>query len=687
MRQVIISFMHQLVHKMFFFLLCALISFYKISLYAAEPPLSPSIIPSLPAHTGSTLMTPDVLLQLPSINSSKTTISWINNHRLIYVLPSKKQEQAKLRVYDLHSKEYSEWGDGGIPKPSPDGQWIAYIKGAGEDAQLWLRNNASGDTTQLSQISGGLSGPYKVSYDFIWLPDSKRLILTHQPYAKPWEKKERPESKIILLDRVTRQSQLLASIDASIRYPAWLPGTDRIVFVKERNTFLYNEEEDKDWVQSLNILNKSIETLAQIDGWQQFLQPTPSPNGKSIALLYDADNPIYSYMLSIGLLSTEQTPNSQKRALNRLTNEMQLILASWSPDSQNLYALRTYGAYSQLYRIDANTGSSVQLTSEPLKIETYALSPDGSKLAWIGEDAHGNYEVKLAHNDGSHIRTIDKQSMLAPDIALSEVREIEWVTRDYPVPMRGLLVMPLNYKKENKYPLIVDIHGGDAGDSIHLTGGVLVSTSLEWQLWAAKGYAVFVPEFRSSASFGALGISRDLFIEHNRLGGDLKDIESGVDYLISAGIADSMRLALIGHSAGALRANWLAVATHRYKAIISKEGWADEWTQALHEPPNKRHYAMYGGTPWEVPENYLKNSALHHAATADTPVLFLMGNPEIGGADAYQTVFQLYYFLKNNGIETQYTYYADEGHVFNKFINRQDALERCETWIAKHFGD
>lgn len=613
--------MYKLILKIAIVFLCALICFDEKPLYAAEFPNIPSLLPPLHARAGSSI-TSDVLLQLPSINSSKATISWVNNHTLIYVLPVNKQEPAKLKGYDLNSNQYMDWGEGGIPKPSPDGQWIAYIKGTGEDTQLWLRNNNNGVTTQLSQITGGISGSYKFSYDFMWLPDSKRLILTYQPYAKSREKKERPESKIILLDRVTGQSQLLASIDAIIRYPAWLPGTERIVFVKERSTFFYNDEEDTEWIQSLNLLNKSIETLAQFNGLQQFLQPTPSPNGKSIALLYDADNPIYSYMLSIGLLSTEPTARTQERTLNRVTNEMQLNLASWSPDSQNIYALRTYGAYSQLYRIDTNTESSAQLTADPLKIETYALSPDGSKLAWIGEDAYGNNVVKLAHNDGSHNRTLDKQSILTPDIALSEIREIEWVTRDYPVSMRGLLVMPLNYKTENKYPLIVDIHGGDAGDSIHLTGGVLVSTSVEWQLWAAKGYAVFVPEFRSSASFGALGISRDLFTEHDRLGGDLKDIESGVDSLISAGIADPTRLALIGHSAGALRANWLAVATHRYKAIISKEGWADEWTQALHESPNKRHYAMYGGTPWEVPENYLKNSALHHAAAADTPVLF-----------------------------------------------------------------
>ncbi|MBN9230946.1 MAG: hypothetical protein BGO90_10025 [Legionella sp. 40-6] len=466
--------MYKLFHKHVLFFLWALICFNEQNLYAATSSI-PSLTPPLNARAGSP-MTSDILLQLPSINTSPAEISWINNHKLIYVLPTKNNEQAKLRIYDLQSREYSDWGPGSIPKPSPNGQWIAYLKGTGEDAQLWLRDNTRGVTTQLSQISGGLSGPYKFSYDFIWLPDSKRIVLTYQPHTKPWEKKERPKSKIILINRETRRHQLLTEIDASVLYPAWLPGTDRIVFVKERGNY-YDEEEDKEWVQSMNILNYSIETLVQFNGLQQFLQPTPSPTGASIALLYDADNPIYSYMLSIGLLSPVQITGSPKPVLNRLTREMQLNLPSWSPKGQHLYALRTYGAYSQIYRININTGSVKQLTSDPLTITTYALSPNGKKLAWIGEDAHGNHEVTIADSHGAQIKRLDKQSILASEVALSEVREIEWVTQDYPVRMRGLLVMPLHYKKGNKYPLIVDIHGGDAGDSIHLKGGVLVSTA------------------------------------------------------------------------------------------------------------------------------------------------------------------------------------------------------------------
>jgi dipeptidyl aminopeptidase/acylaminoacyl peptidase len=65
-----------------------------------------------------------------------------------------------------------------------------------------------------------------------------------------------------------------------------------------------------------------------------------------------------------------------------------------------------------------------------------------------------------------------------------------------------------------------------------------MSTPLEWHMWAAKGYAVFVPEFRSSASFGSLAITRDDLQEHDLINCDIKDIIAGVDSLITQGIVD-----------------------------------------------------------------------------------------------------------------------------------------------------
>ena len=490
------------------------------------------------------------------------------------------------------------------------------------------------------------------------------------------------------IDIATGESKQLADIDASIRYLSWLTKTNEVLFVKERVGRQYQDEMDNEWIQALNTKDGKIRTLLHFDSLQQFLTPKASKDGQSIALLYDAEHPIFTFMLSIGFIPANSDADSMLITPTQLTHEMQLDYTEWSNDDKALYARRIYGAYQQLCKIDATTGEASQITNTSSDIEYYAVSPDEHHITWIGHDAHDVLRLQVASNDGSNVRDLVTQKPYQEDMALSEVREIEWKTPDYPVNMRGLLVMPLGYTKNKQYPLIVDIHGGDMGAALMMSlgGGMLNNTPLEWQLWAAKGYMVFAPEFRSSANFGSLATTRDQFQDHDRLGGDLKDIEAGVDSLIAQNLVDLDRLAIIGHSAGALRANWFVLATHRYKAIVSKEGWADEYTPDLIDPPSYRINVMYGGSPWEVPENYLKNSPLQHAAGATTPTLFLMGSADKGGVDPHQTVLDFYTALKNLGVSVEYVSYPNEGHVFEQEVNRRDSLARADKWIAEHLA-
>ena len=104
---------------------------------------------------------------------------------------------------------------------------------------------------------------------------------------------------------------------------------------------------------------------------------------------------------------------------------------------------------------------------------------------------------------------------------------------------------------------------------------------------------------------------------------------------------------------------------------------------AFESPTNVIH-ASFGGAPWEVPQNYQKNSALFHCHGATIPTLFLMGNPELGGADRHNTVHMLYNAINAQGIETEYVKYSDEGHGLEKPENRRDALERTIKWIDGH---
>ena len=449
----------------------------RLSITTKHPlPKQPLTAP-LPARSGTKVVTPDWLLSLPNFSVNDPAIKWLNNTHLLYAYPSKKNKQEwTIELLDVRTDTDKFLGEGFHPKPSPNGQWIAFIYGEKEAKQLWIMRSDGKDKKQISHVQGGLAD---YSFEFAWSPDSKQIVLSHQSDFFYWEKKAPPKSTIDILDIKTGASKEIASFEASIRYLSWLPNGKELLFMKERNGPLYKEEDDHTWVQSLHIKDGQVRTLAKFDGLQQSLSPTSSPDGKLVALMYDADNPMFGYMPSLGVVSNDASIDTLS-PITRLTHEIKLDSPQWSSDNQYIYVRRDYGAYKQIYSIDAKTGTATQITNAPLNIESYAISPDGSHLAWIGQDAQDTRIIRVASSDGGNVKDLVVIPGVPNDMALSEVREIDWQTPDYPARMRGLLFMPLNYQMGTRYPLIVDIHGGGAGAHIYFQGGILTNSPLEW---------------------------------------------------------------------------------------------------------------------------------------------------------------------------------------------------------------
>lgn len=642
------------------------------------------LTPSLPAKPGTTTVTPEWLLELPTLGWNYPNISWLNNAQLIYTVPpAADQRDWTIELLDVPTGKHHVLGIGANAKPSPDQQWIAFTQGKKEKKQVWIMSSDGTGSKQLSNFKD-VTNEYR-NFEFAWSPDSKLIALLHQQDFSYWEKIKPPSSIIEIIDIKTGLLKKIATFETNIEDLSWLPNGQDLLIMNLRIGYYHNVD-DLTQIQTLNINTGQTRTLAEFEGLQQCLMPKSSSDGKFVAFMYDADNPVFNHLPSLGIVPIEPINTDALPVITRLTHELKLYSPCWSHDSQHIYVRRDHGAYRQIYSIDIKTGDTLQITNAALDVKNYAISPDGSQLAWNGLDAQASYMIRVAASDGHNVRNLVFIPGAPQEVSLSEVREIDWQVPSYPNRLRGLLFMPLNYQKDTRYPLIVDIHGGGAGASINLmvAGSILVNTPLEWHMWAAKGYAVFVPEIRSSASFGSLAITRDDHKDHDLINCDIKDIEAGVDELIKQNLVDPKSIAVIGFSAGARRVNWLLTASKKFCAAISKDGWADDWIPCMHESFSKQLYAIFGGTPWEVPENYLKNSALYHSKGVSIPALFLMSNPKLGGVDPYDTTHMLYNAMKTQGVRAEYVKYPDEGHVFEKTENRRDSLVRAIKWIDDH---
>jgi dipeptidyl aminopeptidase/acylaminoacyl peptidase len=147
-----------------------------------------------------------------------------------------------------------------------------------------------------------------------------------------------------------------------------------------------------------------------------------------------------------------------------------------------------------------------------------------------------------------------------PDLPLGKTEVIRWPSTEG-LEIEGLLTYPATYQPGSRVPLLVIVHGGPAGVFLRtFTGNAspyLVAA------FASRGYVVLRCNVRGSSGYG-----RD-FRYANRSdwgGGDYRDILSGVDTLISKGIADPDRMGVMGWSYGGYMTSWVITQTKRFKA-------------------------------------------------------------------------------------------------------------------------
>lgn len=336
---------------------------------------------------------------------------------------------------------------------------------------------------------------------------------------------------------------------------------------------------------------------------------------------------------------------------------------------------RTHG---RLYAVDVDSGELIPLTPPDLGrtgsiVHGVTFSATGDRLAAIWTDATTPEEVFLADAVGTATPVTEFGRAFAG--RLQPVEHVSWVSDDG-VEVEGLLTYPAGYEPGQRYPLIVEIHGGP---SWQWEDRVM----LDWHDWAqmlaSHGYAVLMPNPRGSTAYGR---EFQRLLQDDVGGGESRDLITGAQAMVERGLADPERLGIGGWSWGGYLTAWTITQTTIFRAAVMGAGLANMISDHGQDDIPSANLLYYPGHPYEHMEAYWSSSPIRYVSRVRTPTLILHGDEDARVHPAQG--MEYFRALKVLGVPVRFVRYPREKHGFEERAHQIDLMNRIVDWFDRY---
>jgi dipeptidyl aminopeptidase/acylaminoacyl peptidase len=312
---------------------------------------------------------------------------------------------------------------------------------------------------------------------------------------------------------------------------------------------------------------------------------------------------------------------------------------------------------------------------DPATIFFSGFSLAGSWVAFSGNTAEHPGEVfTFDLETGDLVRHTDHNPWLA-DIRLGQQRKLVYDARDGQ-DIEGVLMYPLDYEEGRSYPLIVYIHGGPEAA---VKNGWNTGYNTWGQVAAARGYFVFMPNYRASSG---RGVDFTMAGYGDLLGVEYEDVLDGIDHLVDIGYVDRERVGMGGGSYGGYFSAWSATRySDRFAAAVVFVGITNQISKRnTGDIPWEDYYVHWGYWTRDDWEDVYSRSPVKYADQNVTPTLILHGyeDPRVPPSQG----LELYRELKLHGsAPVRLIWYKGEGHGNRRNVHRLDYLVRTMEWF------
>jgi dipeptidyl aminopeptidase/acylaminoacyl peptidase len=562
---------------------------------------------------------------------------------------------------------------------SPDSKYLTFTSSRDGKSQLYLMFINGGEAEKLTCQKNDVG-------TYAWSPDSKNIAFLMQDTltaAEELDNKEKRDMKVVGKYKNSHLYVLSIQKDNEGKYPVkrltsgefhvtdinWAPDSRTIAFAYQLNPSadIWTTSD----ISSAPVGGGDIKTLVKNSGADR--NPKYSPDGKWLAYVSDGGKPSWAGHYDIYLIPADGGP--AKKLASTFDQSPQII--DWSADSKSLWIAESYRTNSAIYTLPSDGKPPRMINQDKGVFLNPSFSTTGDLMAYVYMNTETPPEVMIMSLKDKQIKKLSSLNENFAKMPHGKTEIISWKSKDGKYTIDGLITWPVNYQKNRKYPLILNIHGGPAGvfnQSYTGAGNVYPI-----QYFADQGYIVLRPNPRGSGGYGA-----DFrFANKNDWGfGDYDDIMAGVDKLIADNVVHPDSLCVTGWSYGGYMTSMIVTKTDRFKAAMVGAGVTDlfSMTNTSDIPGFLPDY--FDGELWDKTDIYLKHSAMSAVKNVKTPTLVIHGTNDLRVPLSQGQEF--YGALKRLGVPAEMVIYprTQHGPEEPKFI--QDIGERIIKWFNQY---
>jgi len=597
---------------------------------------------------------------------------------------------------DENGSNYSELyvvDDKGVERPFITGSVnIKSIEWSNDSKTIYFLAKLKDDKfTSLYQIpvDGGQAQPVLALKDtsissYKLSPDNKQVAILAMPAADKSEKELKKlgfkaevyemglnNKQLFIVDLAKADKPLTPTalnVDNYVSYVNWAANGEKLL-VKTQPTALIDDKYTKSMWHLFDIASNKVTLSFKTEG--KLGDAELSHDGKYIAILGAEDK----HDPATGRLFIADTKTAE--ITEWLPDFMgHVVDFEWSHKRNTLNFIANVGTQSFVASIKTGSNKYKKLVKEGEFIASQLSVSDSDKtLALRGNTAKHPNEVFIVRSNKA-TRLTDSNSWLN-DKRFAKQETITLKARDG-VELDGVLVYPLNYEKGTRYPLIMSVHGGPES---HDKDGWVTNYSRPGQMGAARGYAVFYPNYRGSTG---KGVDYSKLGQNDYAGKEFDDLVDFKNHLVDMGLVDTKRVGITGGSYGGYASAWGATKlTEHFAASVMFVGVTNQLskfgTTDISNEMNLVHARSY---PWDKWQWYLERSPIYWAGQSETPLLIMHGkdDPRVHPAQS----MELYRYMKVQGKDVRLVYYPGEGHGNRKVAAQYDYSLRLMRWMDNY---